>query len=303
MIRWMKRTFPFLSRAYLDSILTYPRFLGTIKPRLLAAAEQESLSYLSLLHRSWTPSLLEVPVGRRLLALTAHPDDETIGAGGLLLAHRGKCELHLVNLFSGDTGGRLPEKAWTDTPEYRAALALKRRREYEETGRRLGAASVQSMDLPSRPELPDERTAQELRKIVAAIRPDVVLLPWYLDNQRDHRLANILYAWGCADLDCRVLGFEIWTPCHPNAAADISGWIDEKAELVRSYGTQSATIDYAGYVRGLAAARAFWLGFRPDRGGATEAFLALPNRDYCDLVRSLYGGPYQLNPAVRPLLR
>ncbi len=302
MIRSLKNRLGFHPRAILDSLLTYPRFLGKIKPRLLAATEAEALAYYQVLTKGWETAFLRAPIGRRLLVLAAHPDDESIGAGGLLLAHRGKCEIHLVNLFNGEGGGRLGQEKPADTPEYRAALASERRKEFEEAARRIGAASLRYLNLVDGQTLPNENDALRLKDLVSSVRPDVVLLPWYLDNQRDHRVTNILYAWGCRDLNCQILGFELWTPLHPNAVFDITDWIDEKARLIGLYRTQNESIDYAGYAKGLAAFRAFLCPIRPGRDGAAEAFFSLPNREYCDLVLSLYGPPGRLNPVMRPLL-
>jgi LmbE family N-acetylglucosaminyl deacetylase len=137
---------------------------------------------------------------------------------------------------------------------------------------------------------------------VERVKPDIVLLPWFLDRQRDHRAVNVLYAWACQDLQAMVLSFEIWAMLHPNALLDISGVLDEKLELVRGYRTQTATVDYVGLCRHLAGARAFYNPLRPDRAGALEAFFALPGPEYCELVRSLYGQPGALSPQGKQLL-
>jgi hypothetical protein len=44
---------------------------------------------------------------------------------------------------------------------------------------------------------------------VRNIRPDVVLLPWFLDEHVDHRRANLIYALACGDIEATVLGYEI----------------------------------------------------------------------------------------------
>jgi LmbE family N-acetylglucosaminyl deacetylase len=74
-----------------------------------------------------------------------------------------------------------------------------------------------------------------------------------------------------------------------NAVLDITDHLDEKLALVNEYRSQTATVDYAGFVEGIARTRAFYSSVRPNRGGAAEAYLALPNADYCDLVTSVYG--------------
>jgi LmbE family N-acetylglucosaminyl deacetylase len=237
-----------------------------------------------------------------LLVLAPHADDESIGPGGLLLAHRGRSELHILNVFTGAHGGRLPDQSWVDDSAYRAALDAARQKELKTAARLLGAAAVHSLGLADMTTVPSITDAKRLREIVDRVAPDVVLLPWFLDNQRDHRATNVLYAWGCRDVPCMVLGYEIWTLCQPNAVFDITPWLEEKVALVETYQTQVATTDYASYVRGLAHARAFLHRFRQNRSGAAEALLALPGRDYCDVVCSFYGEPGCLSAAGLAML-
>jgi hypothetical protein len=91
-----------------------------------------------------------------------------------------------------------------------------------------------------------------------------------------------------------VLGFEIWTMLQPNSVLDVTDYFSEKLELVSMYRSQTATVDYVSLCRGLASARAFYNPTRGDRSGAVEAFFSLPNHEYCDLVRAVYGEPGQL---------
>jgi N-acetylglucosamine malate deacetylase 1 len=300
MVRAILNLFRFHPRALLHAVLTYPRFLGRIKPELMAGREEEVLARLRSLSSRWEPRELQVPIGKRLLVVAPHPDDEAIGAGGLLLAHKGRSEVHVLNVFNGEGGGKLLERPFEATPSYREALVAERRKELALVAADLGAASVCHLDLPDGGSLPGAEEARRLRAAVDRIRPDVVLLPWFLDAQRDHKVANLLFASACADYDCLTLGFEIWTLCQPNAFFDITDSIERKVQLVSRYATQVADTDYAGYARGLGATRGFLQGVRK-KGAAAEAFFSLPNRDYCDLVRSLYGSVEALTPAGQRL--
>ncbi|HEX8847936.1 MAG TPA: PIG-L family deacetylase [Gemmatimonadaceae bacterium] len=290
-------------RALLDALLTYPRFLGTIKPALLGKSEVEFRARLASLGGAWWPRTLECPVGRRILVIAPHPDDETIGAGGLLLRHRGVAQVHLLNVFTGDGGGRLEDGEWSSTPEYRSRLVARRREELREAATRLGVASIHHLELPDGTTEPDPRHARRVRELLEAIDPDVVLLPWMLDAQPDHRLTNVLYASAAAGRGALVLAYEVWSQLpRPNAALDISEQLDEKLEIVRLFRTQTATVDYENLCIGLARLRGFQLGVRPDRSGAAEAFMVLPSGDYCELVRSLYGSAENLSAEGRRLL-
>jgi LmbE family N-acetylglucosaminyl deacetylase len=136
---------------------------------------------------------------------------------------------------------------------------------------------------------------------VCEIRPDVVLLPWFLDGPVDHRQANVLYARACADLEATVLGSEIWSLLEPNAIFDITGHLTDKLSLIQNYPSQLRTVDYLQYASSLAQVRAYQAALPPLRSGAAEAFLALPNHEYCELVGKLYNSNGELRHAAKPL--
>jgi LmbE family N-acetylglucosaminyl deacetylase len=288
--------------AVLDALFTYPRFLGAIKPELLGRSAAETRARLRGLGGAWWPKQLEVEKGKRILVVAPHPDDETIGAGGYLLRHRGKSEIHLLMVFNGEGGGQLDSGPRQDTLEYRSRLIAARKEEACEIGRRLRVESLRHLDFPDGSLSPDKHAASELRAAIDQVNPDIVLLPWYLDCQNDHRTVNILYAWACQDLPAMVLSFEIWEMLQPNAIMDIGDVFEEKLDLVRCYRTQTGMVDYVGMCQGLAKARAFFNPVRPDRGGAVEAFFALPSKEYCELVQAIYGLPGDLSAEGHALL-
>jgi N-acetylglucosamine malate deacetylase 1 len=272
-------------RRWLAGLLSYSNYIGYIKPHLLQMTERELRVRRQLLASAWEPRLLRAPVGKRLLAISPHPDDESIGAGGLLLAHRDCSEIHLLCLSDGAGGGSLgtPDAA----PD---ALVKARSLEFKEASKMLGAASALHLDILTADDEPfTQMQIDRLRSVVQEIRPDVVLLPWFLDGHIDHRRTNILFARACGDLEMTVLGYEIWSMLEPNAIFDISEHLTDKLALIRNYPTQLRTVDYIEYVSGLAKVRAYHAALRPLRTGAAEAFVALPCREYCELISELYG--------------
>ncbi len=292
----------FRPRTLLDSFLTYPRFVGALKPELLSRSAAETQARLRGLSEAWWPKELQVQNDKRILVISPHPDDESIGAGGFLLRHRGKSEIHLMNVFTGDSGGQLISEPYQNSPDYKCRLMIARKAESSEIARRLQAASLLHLDLADGPAALNMRAAARLRSAIDHINPDILLLPWFLDRQNEHRIANVLFSWGCEGLTAMVLSFEIWEMLQPNAIIDIAGVFEEKLELIRCYRTQIATIDYVGMCQGLAKTRAFYNPVQPNRGGAVEAFFALPTPDYCELVRSIYGEPGQLSSQGRILI-
>ena len=166
----------------------------------------------------------------------------------------------------------------------------------------LKARSCHFFDFPDGRISFDPAHVERLGLLIKQIRPDVVLLPWFLDNLPDHRRANILFAWACPDLELSVFSYEVWTMLTPNAVLDITDYLEGKLSLVRNYVSQLRTVDYEGYCIGLSRVRAFQFSARARRHGAQEAYFALPGQEYCALVRQYYGTPGQLKRSAHALI-
>jgi LmbE family N-acetylglucosaminyl deacetylase len=166
-------------------------------------------------------------------------------------------------------------------------MAHVRKTELQRTATALKAASCQSFDYPDGA-IPVDKTATErLREAVHRIRPEAVVLPWFLDNLPDHRRTNLLYIEACRDVGCLVLAYEVWSLLEPNAVLDITPFLDAKLRMIRHYESQLRTVDYVNYALGLAKVRAYHYPVQERRTGAAEAFIALPNVEYCELARPL----------------
>lgn len=274
----------FHPRALIDAMLTYPRFLGTIKPTLLRGASSELEPRLAMYQQGWWPKRLKPPSAKRILVLSPHPDDESIGCGGFLLAHAGIASIKIVNVYNGDGGGALEEGPWRSDLEYRARLVKTRARELDQAATILHADSVVRFGVSDCDGAPGPTEAAALRIIMQQFAPEIVLLPWMLDNHPHHRMTNRLLAEAARGLNAMVLGYEIWSLLTPNAFFDFTELKGEKRNLISQYVSQLRTVDYITYVEGLARTRAFHLSASEDRGGSVEAFFALPCKDYCDLV-------------------
>lgn len=127
--------------------------------------------------------------GRRVLVIAPHPDDESLGCGGLiaLLCRDGRT-IHTVFVTDGGAS-HLHSPTWT-----RARLAAQRQAEAVEALRRLGAGSQPrtflrlpdaAMPAPGSPER--DAAVDALARIVADLSPDLVVLPWRRDPHCDHR--------------------------------------------------------------------------------------------------------------------
>jgi LmbE family N-acetylglucosaminyl deacetylase len=276
-------------RAWIDALLTYPRFLGTIKPQLMAAASSELSARVNLYSESCWPRHLRPPLAKRILAISPHPDDEVIGCGGLLIAHSGKADIRIVNVYNGDGGGALEDGPWRNEPGYRERLVAVRSCELHAVAKKLGAFRVDQLGVSDCDGMPGALQIAILREIIHGYMPDLVVLPWLFDSHPHHRKTNELFAKAAVGLNCMVLGYEIWSLLTPNAFLDITDLLPAKLEAIALYESQLRTIDYISFAANLAKVRAFHFPVNPTRCGAVEAYVTLPCRDYCDLVTKAFG--------------
>jgi len=210
--------------------------------------------------------------GARILVLAAHPDDESLGAGGILALNSEKAEAIRVWIA---TAGTRQEGAGEQ-----ADYGERRRAESVE------AAKVLGVEPPTFGTLPDRELAArtgeletEIGKLVRDFRPDLLLCPSPVEIHPDHR-ALAEAAWGRlsssrpTDPDhgdyafLRLAFYEISHPILPNVLVDISPAAARKEKALAAYESQQAVRDYAGAVGGLNAYRRLTLEGR----GPVEAF-------------------------------
>jgi LmbE family N-acetylglucosaminyl deacetylase/SAM-dependent methyltransferase len=158
------------------------------------------------LRRDLPPLDLDVD---RLIVVAAHPDDETLGAAGILAtaAVRG---IPVALLVATDGEGSHPGSP-THSP---ATLALLRRRELR--------TAVETLGLGAEPlflGLPDGGTDEYRDAIAAALGEALdragsdrvlVLSPWRGDGHRDHRVVGEVVEQVCAARGVRSRAFPIW---------------------------------------------------------------------------------------------
>lgn len=132
---------------------------------------------------------IEPLAARRVLVVAPHPDDETLGCGGLIaqLVAAGSI-VHTV--FVTDGGASHPgSRAWP-----RSRLATLREREATEALEALGAGDsprtflrLGDADMPPVGSAAYTEARDALADILGDLRPDLVVLPWRRDPHCDHR--------------------------------------------------------------------------------------------------------------------
>jgi N-acetylglucosamine malate deacetylase 1 len=189
----------------------------------------------------------------RVLVLSPHPDDESIGCGGTLRDHvmRGD-RVEVIFLTSGERGvrGRPPEE-----------VARVREREAAAAAAILGLAQIEFWREPDGLLRGRRRLVERLRSTLAAFRPEVLYVPHLRDMHPDHRAMARLARGALADAQTDVPPvearmFEVWTPLQRiDWVVDISPHLDAKLAAVRAHESQCAIMRFDEAVRGLARYR------------------------------------------------
>jgi N-acetylglucosamine malate deacetylase 1 len=229
----------------------------------------------------------------RILTIAAHPDDETLGAGGTLAQlAAGPHEVHVCILTEGVTARHRHVELQQECA-VRACEVL-------------GISNVVFCGLPDQrlDSLPLLDVITPIEKCVEEIRPDLVFTHFSQDANQDHRIAfqaTLVATRPLADTSvATVLCYETassteWAPpfpgsvFSPNVFVDISTTLPVKLEAMRayertfagemrpfphprSYEALEACCRRHGATAGVPAAEAFMLvrHVRRDRGGSHD---------------------------------
>ena len=197
----------------------------------------------------------EAMVGDRAIVVIApHPDDESLGCGGLLAwaANHGR---RIKVIFLTDGEGSHPGS--TAIPPL--LLAKIRIREGRLAATHLGVvnSSLEFMHLPdgSLPTMNEETAttvAEQLRTTIEQLAPCVVFVTASTDPHGDHQRAYELAAIAVHDLvDCPLFAYPIWSWVLPEGSelpepcghrVDISGLREKKADAIAAHASQHGQV-------------------------------------------------------------
>ena len=191
-------------------------------------------------------SVREAKSAKRVLVVSPHPDDESIGCGGTLRKHVVDGDLvWALFLTSGEKGGHgvsPQEVAVVREREAAAAAAILGVREIEFCREQDGALAVTTS------------IVVRLRERIDAWRPDIIYLPHDREMHPDHRVTVDIVRHVVERSTSRpdMLMFEVWTPTQRiDEVIDISPYVEIKREAIRAYHSQCAVMDFEQAILGL----------------------------------------------------
>lgn len=253
--------------------------------RQFARAARPYLQSYGLLRTSKvfnSSALVWEPGSERVVVLAPHMDDETIGCGGTLARHvRAGATASVIFLTDGRHGGgkRGALKGEAMRAE-QITLVATRKEEARRALQALGVDSIAFLDVEDGTLTADAEVAARLRVILEAQRPQIVYLPFFLEQHPDHYAASrvLLEATQGSSLRIQCFGYEVWTPLFPNCFVKIDDVIELKKRALAHYRSQLVEADYMHTGLGLNAYRS--AAFTGGYGRFAEAFCAVPLADY-----------------------
>ncbi len=131
------------------------------------------------------------PVGK-ILVLAPHMDDETIGCGGTLALHAQRgAQITVVFLTDGRNGSSEVNTLYGEERERRQRELIElRTTEARAALQRLGVNRMICLDAEDGALDKCAWVAEKLRDVLVKQRPDIVYLPFYLEEHPDHRAAS-----------------------------------------------------------------------------------------------------------------
>lgn len=228
------------------------------------------------------------PDGGRVAVLAPHMDDEVLGCGGAIARHvQAGAEVTVIFLTDGRYGSNA-DSALAEPERRRRQRELIgiRKEEARQAGDVLGVKNISFLDAEDGRLRADSTAPARLRSLLHRVRPQVLYLPFVLENHVDHCAATGLLMAATAgtdqDFECRC--YEVWTPLFPNIVVEIDTVIELKKRALGCYRSQLAHMDYIHTGIALNAYRSSAIGCKTAR--FVEAFFSLNLADYRRLYRA-----------------
>jgi LmbE family N-acetylglucosaminyl deacetylase len=205
--------------------------------------------------------------GKKVLVLAPHQDDEVIGCGGTIYKHvkaGGTCD---ILYFTHDSEKREEESI--------TALTT------------LGINSSTNLKYKIETLAAQAKLQEELLNILKEKKPDIVFLPFLLDNHVDHRAVNqaLINIGAENSFECMVYAYPVWFPVYPNILVDISDVWQNKKEAILAYKSQMADRDYVKMSYSLGQ---YWAMVKGRNIEVVETFFKATLKEYSKLGKKVF---------------
>lgn len=173
----------------------------------------------------------------KILVVAPHPDDESIGCGGLLALYGRQCDVLLLtdgrNGHSGRFSGREDELVMLREEELKAALAF---------------AYVNELRMLRIPD-GDLYSHYSVVKKIDIRSYDYIFVTNHQELHEDHRVSCKMLKKMIRSQHAKavLVEYEVWTPLmRPTRYLDITAVIETKRKMIEQHVSQNQDIDYSG---------------------------------------------------------
>lgn len=210
-------------------------------------------------------------MGKVVMVVAAHPDDEALGCGGTIARHADSGNKVQVVFMADGVGARKdggPDKA------------KKRVEAAERAAEILGITKTHYLGFPDNQmdSLPLIDIVQPLEEIIRKIRPDIIYTHHYGDLNVDHRITHQAVMTACRPQPGfpvkEIYAFEVLSSTEwqtpgvnsfvPNCYENIEGYVRTKIKALEAYGEEMRGSPHSRSIQGvtaLAEHRGFSVGF------------------------------------------
>jgi LmbE family N-acetylglucosaminyl deacetylase len=255
-------------------------FLSLKKSKMSRFMKRFSEVVASQKNRTAFPSFVETPPGSVVAVLAPHPDDDVLGCGGTLVKHRSSG--HSISTITF-TDGSLGDPSYEDMSD----LIEVREEESQKAAALIGISRSEFLREKDQELKSTPKVIERLNGLFEEIKPDLVYLPFLLDNHPDHLATNVIF-YGAVEkskprFSCCF--YETWTPLFPNMLVDISNEMDLKIKAIEEFKSQLKQFDYVRIAKGLNSYRSMLFG---KSSTYAEAFYLMPINEYLSLFQTVW---------------
>jgi N-acetylglucosamine malate deacetylase 1 len=221
---------------------------GAARPYLRAYGMLQTTKVFNRSALVWDPG------AERVVVLAPHMDDEVIGCGGTLARHvQSGAQVTVVFLTDGRHGGELR----AEDVAAGMTLPMVRRREASLALAELGISDMRFLDAEDGALSSNTQVIGVLREMLLQIRPQIVYLPFFMEQHPDHTAASPLLEKAVRGTSLEFLchSYEVWTPLFPNCFVRIDSTVEAKRRALAHYKSQLADLNYTHTALGLSAYR------------------------------------------------
>lgn len=252
----------------LPSVLACHNLTDKIIRRMRPRWVRHALPALVARYERFPPmARMGLPDGQRMCVIAPHPDDESIGCGGLIAAwSRAGREVDVVFLTHGERGS-LSARDPNNSPEAREAAARQTARLRRDEGDKalaiLGARGLWLDGTDGDLWRDEGRLVSGLSAHWRKTPPDLIAAPCVIDRHADHAVAARITAQAAMDAGLSkldVLGYEVWSPAPANTVFDFTDTAPQKWQAIAAHRSQTGSTDYVAAARAMSAYRAITAG-------------------------------------------